>query len=119
MFPLSFGSMMSTSGWTPLAMRVHAGQVPQASMSDDSSVPEVTGWRQFSACAVAMAAMRLPTPDGPAKMRLGGSDCRATDRESNPMSVRCPVMVRNGMREQPPASYHRSWSFFFPRTNCG
>jgi hypothetical protein len=70
-------------------MRVQAGHVPQASALSTRA--------QFSACANAVAVSRLPTPSGPAKMRLGGSACRATARESNSTTGRCPVMEENGI----------------------
>ena len=43
---------------------------------------------QFSACASAMAVRRLPTPEGPAKIRLGGSVPRAVARASSSSSGR-------------------------------
>ena len=51
-------------------MRRHAAHSPHAShpVRADS-----TGAAQFTSCARATAAMCLPTPEGPAKIRLGGS----------------------------------------------
>src|SRR5262249_44416903 len=66
---------------------------------DESFVPaEETGRVQLSACAVESAARRLPTPSGPANIRLGGSASRSTDRARRPTTRRCPTMSRNGMK---------------------
>ena len=49
--------------------------------------------------------MRLPTPSGPAKMRLWGSVPRIDARAISSSRCRCPVMLRNGMRRTN-ESYH-------------
>src|SRR5690242_2462213 len=59
--------------------------------------------RQLSACATAMAASRFPTPDGPAKIMLGGSVPRSTERESRSMSRRWLMTSRNGIGPSLPA----------------
>ena len=51
------------------------------------------GWRQLSDCATAVAVSRLPTPGGPAKIRLGGSASRATERDSNSTIRRWPTTL--------------------------
>src|SRR5215472_10145853 len=98
---------MSTSGCTPRAIRVHAVQVPQASLvlsvpPRPSDSPEaVIGVRQLSDCATATAMSRIPAPAGPEKIKLGGSASRATDLASNAASLRWPHRLTtspNGMR---------------------
>ena len=66
-------------------MRLHEAQTPHASTAD--AARQATGVRQLTSCASAMAVRRLPTPSGPAKMRLGGSVSRSTARASSSRSV--------------------------------
>src|SRR5439155_5783476 len=87
--------MTRTSGCTPRAMRVHAAQRPHASPS--------AGARQLIACASATAVVRLPTPEGPANSRLGGSVPPATERLRRLVSRLCPRTSRRGIV---PACYH-------------
>src|SRR4051812_13843626 len=93
MVPESPGSSTSTSACTPRAMRVHAPQRPQASTPS----AKVSRRSQLSACASAIAAVRLPTPAGPEKIRLGGSVPRPVARASSSNSGRWPVMSRKGI----------------------
>src|SRR5580765_6681089 len=93
MLPLSPGSTISTSGCMPRAMRVQLLQVPQASARSDPAV--MLG--QFSAWAVAAATKRLPTPSGPAKIKLGGSEARDTARASRSTRRRWPMTSRKGI----------------------
>src|SRR5262249_53576861 len=82
-----------TSAWTPRAIRAHGPHVPQL------SVPAAydAGRSQFSACARAVAVRRLPTPSGPVKISVDGSDPRETARASSSSNGRWPVTCRNGI----------------------
>src|SRR4051794_33057917 len=80
------------SACTPRAMRVQGPHVPHASPFSSRS--------QFSACARATAVVRLPTPPGPAKTRLGGSVWRTIARDSRSRTGRCPAIAENGILGQ-------------------
>ena len=87
---------------------VELDQVELAGLSsrDLRAVFGTTGAVQLTAWAVASAVRRLPTPAGPAKMRLGGSRSRRMDRASNRTTRRCPMTSLNGMDTTCHASYH-------------
>ena len=94
MAPPSPASTASTSECAPRAIRLQAEQRPQASSGRAGPEPDADGGDprngsvQLSAWASAVAASRFPTPSGPAKSRLGGSDARSTAREINCTSAR-------------------------------
>ena len=48
-----------------------------------------------------MASRRLPTPDGPARIRLGGNDACWTARASKATNLRWPTTSRNGISGVP------------------
>ena len=71
--------------------------MPHASGLRSGSAPgERTGAGQFTSCASATAAARLPTPSGPANIRLGGSDPRAAAAATRSRRCRWPTRSRNG-----------------------
>src|SRR5262245_35538898 len=80
-------------------MRRHAAHAPHASNGIASAAlgSDCLGERQFSACATATAVRRVPAPAGPAKMRLGGSVPRETDRDRIWTLRRSVAMSRNGI----------------------
>jgi hypothetical protein len=76
--PVSPGSIIRISACTRRAIRLQDTHAPHASRP--SNFP---GSRQFINCASATAAIRLPTPSGPAKITLGGSVPRDAARPIN------------------------------------
>src|SRR6187549_2275345 len=73
-------------------MRLQAAHFPHASAPSGPSSA-----RQFMTCTRATAAIRLPTPSGPAKMRLGGNVPRTAARVINSRRCRWPVMSRTAI----------------------
>ena len=61
------------------------------------SLVDCKGAWQFKAAATARATWRFPTPSGPAKIKLGGRDSRATACEIRLSRARWPVISENGM----------------------
>src|SRR6185369_9452351 len=82
-------SIINTSAWTPRAIRLQDAHDPQA-----SSPLNLPGSRQFISWASATAAMRFPTPSGPAKIRLGGSVPREVARAMRSSRCRWPAICR-------------------------
>src|SRR4051812_37505556 len=70
-------------------MRRQAEHVPHASPASGAAV------RQLRRCATASATRRLPTPSGPAKIRLWGSAPRPMARASSAFWAPWPLISRN------------------------
>src|SRR5262249_30098844 len=90
--PLSPGSTIRTSGWTPRSIFAHAAHTPHASAAGSSFwvlAPAVfvleasllVRRSQLSVCATAIAAAHV-VEDCPSRIRLGGRLLRAIDRAS-------------------------------------
>ncbi len=69
-----------------------SGTMSGAERSAEDATVSRSGVRQFINCASATAAIRFPTPSGPAKITLGGNVPRVVARAIKSSRCRCPVM---------------------------